>query len=320
MNTVRLIRCAYTLIELLVVIAIIAILIGLLLPAIQKIREAANRAKCANNLKQIVLACHNFHDTYGYLPPPRGTYNGNYTSYRGWVCELLPYFEQDNLAKEMFSDPSGWTLGGFYQTYNQTLRLFGCPSDARWKPGAPGTDAFWGEQISGALTSYLGVTGNGEVVTDADWYREVYWGPTNGFFQLTRSLWWPARDAKGRTLSTITDGLSNTLAVGERPPSIDLKWGWWAFSDYDTLLSVNQVSTTSRITAGCTYPGRFRYPIGGPMNPVCSGQSNHFWSFHLNGANWALADGSVRFISYSAGQTTVLDMGSVDGGEVIRPE
>ena len=94
-------RRGFTLIELLVVIAIIAILIGLLLPAVQKVREAAARSTCSNNLKQIALACHNYESAQGKLPPPRGTNYPGFTAYRGWMCEIMPYMEQDNLRREI---------------------------------------------------------------------------------------------------------------------------------------------------------------------------------------------------------------------------
>jgi prepilin-type processing-associated H-X9-DG protein len=145
------------------------------------------------------------------------------------------------------------------------------------------------------MTSYLGVTGND---TSAAAQQN---GPTNGIFNVR---------ATGIKLLDATDGLSNTLMVGERPPASDMFWGWWGVSDYDSLLSVNQQYS---FYSGCTFPGLFR---PGLFNGPCGGDSNHFWSPHSGGANWLLGDGSVRFIAYGAQNTTLL-MGSRNGGEVV---
>ena len=290
-------RLAFTLIELLVVIAIIAILMGLLLPAVQKVRDAAARAKCANNMKQIALACHNYHGVFERLPPPRGDiiftdFGGvlgpEYaTTYRGWMCEILPYMEQDNLYKVLKTVP--WYTG-FFANYDKGIPSYNCPSDSRLPTKPPAGD--------GNFTSYLGVTGN-----DTSFLTQ-YSGPSNGIFRVNDN------DYRGVRITDITDGTSSTLMLGERPPAQDMYWGWWSVSDYDCLLSVYQLYS---FYGGCVYPGVFRQ---GNINGPCNGDSNHFWSFHSQGANWALGDGSVRFMAYTAQPVTV-PMGSRNGGEVV---
>src|SRR5258708_36281467 len=132
---------AFTLIELLVVIAIIAILIGLLLPAVQKVREAAARAKCSNKLKQIALGLHNYHSAFEKLPPARGDLQSPaqytvFTVYGGWMCNILPFIEQDNLLKQI--KPFFQTApGGFYNNYNRSVPIFLCPSDGRFPLNLP---------------------------------------------------------------------------------------------------------------------------------------------------------------------------------------
>jgi prepilin-type N-terminal cleavage/methylation domain-containing protein/prepilin-type processing-associated H-X9-DG protein len=304
-------RRGFTLIELLVVIAIIAILIGLLLPAVQKVREAAARAKCSNNLKQIALACHNYESTNSRLPPPRGDYfityataasptctssnnycglfPGGFTQYGGWLTSTLPYMEQAPLRNAMTYTGTAWTTP-FFNNNSKVVPTFLCPSVA--------VDLTTVPSGYGAFTCYLGVTGS-----DGDSNKEVS-GPTNGIFDVS---------SKGIPILGITDGTSNTVFVGERPPATDKYWGWWSVSDIDCLLSTKQMYY---FYTGCTTPGLYRPEPLGPNAP-CGGGNNHFWSYHTNGANWAMGDGSVRFLPYSS-QPDTIPLATRSGGEIVN--
>ncbi len=304
-------RRAFTLIELLVVIAIIAILIGLLLPAVQKVREAAARMKCSNNLKQIALALHNYHDTNQTFPTyPTGCASGLTCYTQNWTFALLPNIEQGTVANQPFT-----TLTEFRNTVrNKVIQTYICPSNPMPSSVTVSTGAV-------ALTNYMAITGR---------QRSDYKSSANGGVGMDTGVIGLVRDIGSTTnfpaapigMNAITDGTSNTIVFGERPPLPDLQWGWaYGKPDLDSLIWARYVvppDSTGNLGASdsvgpCPFPMYFQAPANPPR--YCDGY--HMWSFHTGGGNFALADGSVRFFQYSAGTTVIVPMSTRAMGEVI---
>ncbi|HZY90713.1 MAG TPA: DUF1559 domain-containing protein, partial [Gemmataceae bacterium] len=216
-------RRGFTLIELLVVIAIIAILIGLLLPAVQKVREAAARMKCTNNLKQIGLALHNFHDANNRFPPgyvdgntdPNSTPDNDVGPGWGWATFLLPYVEQDNLYKQInLSQPIG--VGVNAQVSLQALTIHQCPSDPLQQAFPVYDSSFTKPIATVAHGNYVGCNGWEECFNGAGGNPQGGSG-TDGLSGVLGSggagLFY--RNSR-TTFASITDGTSNTIVVGER--------------------------------------------------------------------------------------------------------
>ncbi len=286
-------RKGFTLIELLVVIAIIAILIALLVPAVQKVREAAARTQCQNNLKQIGLALHNFHDTYKRFPSglmvPLGTGSGMVLPsscprcaqppvpgmWGSWLTYILPYMEQQPLYNQLILTQREYAYClGPTSPGAKVVPTYICPSDY-----VPTTTIEYGAYYFG-VNSYFGNAG-----TKA-W--PVSSASLNGVLYYNSST----------TIASITDGTSNTLMAGERysfdtaVPDVDLaSWRGWAWTNYNS--GGDHLGDTSA-------PLNSRGAVIGIDPRKCN-----FGSGHTGGANFLWCDGSVRFMSTTFSQGIV---------------
>jgi len=328
----------FTLIELLVVIAIIAILIGLLLPAVQKVREAAARMSCSNNLKQIGLALHNYHDARGNLPPG-GMYHGaccTPPTYTNWAIEILPYIEQDNLFKQ-YRQTELNTSANNNLVGQQRVKTFECASDGlAGRLEAPASGPGSGQQWMHG--SYRAVSGRANMLVGHgawDSFEPNLWpggrmDPAYRSFLHATGVSYngvpaPNVTVAGQHVSTLggperlnaaTDGLSNTLMVGEYTSNTTTRRAtFWAY----TYASYNQssVGAESRLF-GMPYGASSSDRTGCWGTPGLYGDQmckRAFNSGHTSGANFVLGDGSVRFVSYSAALNLLQNMATMAGGE-----
>ncbi len=321
----------FTLIELLVVIAIIAVLIGLLLPAVQKVREAANRLKCGNNLKQLALACHLYHETVGTFPRNGsevqnspdygwGDYGGNSRCW-SWLARVLPFAEQDNLHRQGNVPTAVLLSSGIVA---RELKLLQCPSD-----DATGTRTNRANFPAGtpvALTNYKGVAGSnwcyglwrnepaGDCVaaevnrlpgtppplpprTDHRLYRNGGLDNGNGVFfrsDIIRRL----------RVADIRDGTANTLMLGEDIPDLNVHCAW---------------PYANGATGTCAIPpntGVLPQYMGASYTPSNWPNVYSFRSRHSGGLQFAFADGSVRFVSQTLPLALYRNLATIAGGEV----
>ena len=344
-------RRGFTLIELLVVIAIIAILIGLLLPAVQKVREAAARAKCSNNLKQISLANMNYESTYGtFLPGVSRTG----CCWGTWMVAALPYMEQQAMFNG-YVNFGGLDNGGGVpaptdatRRYSQGVNLtfassqvvpsYQCPSDIPRKQGSitmhnyvlnAGNTSFYQSNVPFGCTGGSTTGANGCVVYGGapfGWYEDPATQAAGGDSSPVDYGGGNATQGKSgrpRKITEITDGTSNTLCASEviiGPSNGDYRgFSWWGggagFTTYQT--PNNDAATDVMTGAGC---GNAPYPT--PPRMPCTTTSTSTLprmqlarSRHTQGVNVAMCDGSVRFASNSVSRTTWLALGTSMGGE-----
>lgn len=293
-------RRAFTLIELLVVIAIIAILIALLLPGVQQAREAARRTQCMNNIKQVMLAFHNYHDAHGGFPNRQAVTGTSPSNGHGWGLKLLPYLEQTALYNSW-----NWSKS-FFDPENQAVTTI--PVRSYLCPAAPGGPRVMPVSANTTQTS-TGVAGDYVV------FHQIV---TTGTGAICKSCNTAAPKTVGgiTPMAAITDGTSNTIMMSEGAGRPDyyigrvkqatttgmtnpMFWGCWAAYQSVTAQGFNAAATPG---AGGVYA----------MNRT---NSQGVYSFHVGGAFFGFCDGRVRFISENASLVTLIALWTRDDGE-----
>ncbi len=318
-------RRGFTLIELLVVIAIIAVLIALLLPAVQQAREAARRSTCKNNMKQLGLALHNYHDTYNQFPVNYGTTFTLANSTLAWTVGILPYIDQAPLFAQIdtnygiqndprslnpdttpVANPSnGWVA-------KQIIPAFKCPSDTS-------------DLVMGGRANYGGTwaVNSYKASCGANWawgnwqspaqFNSTRWGVTNnGLDRGNGFIFRGSSFTASSSFKNITDGTSNTFALGEAVPKYCIHTWWWWFNG---------------VTATCSIP--LNAPPVCASSPTaskdqllvqCAGDWPNNYSFmsqHTGGGHFAMADGAVRFVSENIDLGLYRSVSTSAGGEVV---
>lgn len=310
-------RAAFTLIELVVVVAVVAVLLGILLPAVQKVREAAARARCGHHLRQLALAGHGYHDAHHRLPPGQV---GPYTPAAGqpyygwgpdsrgwsWLARLLPHVEQA-AAHDRGRIPA--------RTLRQSgvahlvVRVFLCPSAG--PDPLTRTDAGNLTGFEAAVTCYKGVSGanwgfsewEGKPV-DTDWANPSADGSSDGTDRPDGALF-RSDVRRPLRLEHIPDGTSQTFLVGEDVPAMN-RWATWAYAN-------NAYGT-------CAIPPNARGPGGQPLDPDHWGNTWGFRSRHPGGLQFALADGSARFVRDATPLATYRALATIRAGEVVAAD
>ncbi len=313
-------RPAFTLIELLVVIAIIAILIGLLLPAVQKVRDAAARMQCSNNLHQMSIAAHSYHDANEAFPSawlnptPAKVFTGviqdpplnTAPRFTNLLVELLPYIEQGNLQKNWDFNDINKNRGPDGSLASQVVKIFICPSSIiAANPKSTVSGNVYG------LNSYAGIAGR---YSFRAFKGSAFTISNDGVFYINSRV----------KMTGITDGTSNTILFGERQhkdPAFDamyknfpiIGWSGWAWCD--------QGNAIGDFLVGAAQPINWNIPVGSTganssSNPWVQQRLSTMGSGHTGGANCGMADGSVRFVRDSTPLAILQALCTRAGGEV----
>ncbi len=341
-------RRGFTLIELLVVIAIIAILIGLLLPAVQKVREAAARAKCTNNLKQIGLALHSYHDANQLFPSgyvdgntdPASTPDNDVGPGWGWASFLLPYLEQNSVYTQINFNVAVGT-GVNTQISQQPLAIYQCPSDSNQQLVPIYDSSLTNPIATVAHGNYIGCNGwvecfpnagggyqpsnDGGAGEDGDGSQTGTGSAGDGLFYRNSH----------NTFANVTDGLSNTIFVGERCSAHSpTTWtgaiaggrcpAWMATQPWTAPYT--PPSSAPETGNGTAYDNADwgEALVLGHGNLTHTPNSDHpffdpdtFWSMHVGGANFLFGDGSVHFLSSGIDPYTYQWLCTIAGGEAL---
>jgi prepilin-type processing-associated H-X9-DG protein len=281
-------RPGTSLIEVVLVCAICSILMGILIPAVMRARDAAARSSCASRLRELSIAVHQYAGQNSHLPAGCD-YSISLTGI-SWQTNILPYLEQSSLFDKAWQanvdDPSGDSAEN-REVLATVVKVLICPSDARVQ-GGYGNGWIWG------ITSYQGVPGTSLLAA-------------NGIFLLRR----------GVSFAEITDGTSNTIMIGERPAGPNGLYGSWYANWGACTCPISQLlpaGSGSLNYAGtdCIPGSSFRQ---GSLNDGCS--TGYYWSLHSGGANFALADASVHFLQYT--ESDILPMlATRAGGEIVN--
>ncbi len=336
-------RAGFTLVELLVVIAIIGVLVALLLPAVQAAREAARRSSCTNNLKQLAIACHNFHDTYASRLPPGAAndtapFGTSATAQWGssWMVHILPYIEQAPLyEKWQFHTHSGYTNANNGALVNNlTIKVFRCPSSA--VPDFFNSNGYAARKM---VVSYTGISGS--AITTGAGTGTYDQSCCNGSGSIAADNGVFHAGSKNG-LGSITDGTSNTFLIGEQSAHVRDANGKPVTAGYTA--GVGNSGGLYGWTMGASHPanggqngwgdGRHfnctavRYKINhiGLGNAASSGTNNDVGanfplsSYHPAGVNMAVADGSVRFFSNNQDLTVIHAFATKSGGESLNAD